>query len=78
MPSRDSLDPVSRNDDHRSVIARRIVGAVLVLMGGVWFFQGIGVIGGSFMTNNSTWVLIGAVVAIAGIALIVWRGRARP
>jgi len=59
------------------VKARRIVGAVLLLMGGVWFFQGIGVIGGSFMTNNSTWVLIGAVVAIAGIALIAWRGRAR-
>lgn len=55
--------------------ARRIVGVILVLMGGIWFFQGIGVIGGSFMTNNSTWVLIGAVVAIAGIALIAWPRR---
>lgn len=53
--------------------ARRIVGIVLVLAGGVWFFQGIGVIGGSFMTNNSTWVLIGLVVAVAGIALIAFR-----
>lgn len=51
--------------------ARRIVGAILVLLGGVWFFQGIGVIGGSFMTNNSTWVLIGAIVVIVGVALIV-------
>jgi hypothetical protein len=57
------------------VKARRIVGAVLVLLGGVWFFQGIGVIGGSFMTDNSTWVLIGAVVAIVGIALIAWPRR---
>lgn len=51
--------------------ARRIIGVVLVLMGGVWFFQGIGLIGGSFMTDNSTWVLIGAIFVIAGVALIV-------
>lgn len=48
---------------------------VLVLMGGVWFFQGIGLIGGSFMTDNPTWVAIGAVVAIAGVALM-WPRRA--
>ncbi len=58
------------------MLARRIVGVILLLMGGVWFFQGIGVIGGSFMTNNATWVLIGAVVAIAGAALIGWPRRA--
>ena len=56
-------------------MVRRIVGTILVLLGGVWFFQGIGVIGGSFMSNNSTWVLIGAVVAIAGVALIAWPRR---
>ena len=56
--------------------ARRIIGVVLAVLGGIWFFQGIGVIGGSFMTNNSTWVLIGAVVAIGGVALIVWPRRA--
>ncbi len=50
--------------------ARRIIGVLLVLIGGVWFFQGIGVIGGSFMTDNSTWVLIGAVVVIAGVGLL--------
>ena len=42
-------------------------------MGGVWFFQGIGVIGGSFMTDSPTWVLIGAVVVLVGLALIFWR-----
>lgn len=54
----------------RSVTARRIVGVLLVLIGGVWFFQGIGVIGGSFMTDNATWVLIGGIVAVAGVVLI--------
>ncbi|MEX2393897.1 MAG: hypothetical protein WD826_05400 [Actinomycetota bacterium] len=57
------------------MVARRIVGVIFVLMGGIWFFQGIGVIGGSFMTKNSTWVLIGAVVAIVGAALIGWPRR---
>lgn len=57
-------------------MAKRIVGVVLVLMGGVWFLQGIGVIvSDSFMTNSTTWVLIGAVVALAGIALIAWPRR---
>lgn len=48
---------------------------MLVLTGGIWFFQGIGVIGGSFMTDSGTWVVIGALVAIAGAALVVWPGR---
>lgn len=58
-------------------MVRKIVGAILVLMGGTWFFQGIGVIrGSSFMVDSATWVLIGAVVAILGVALIVWPRRA--
>jgi hypothetical protein len=71
MPPDRGLTVHLRRREHRSMTARRIVGAILVLLGGVWFFQGIGVIGGSFMTNNSTWVLIGAIVVIVGVALIV-------
>lgn len=56
-------------------MVRRIVGVVLAALGGIWFCQGIGVIGGSFMTDNSTWVLIGAVVVIVGVALIAWPRR---
>ena len=56
-------------------MVKKVIGVVLLLLGGVWFFQGIGVIGGSFMTNSSTWVLIGAVVALAGLALLFWRRR---
>jgi hypothetical protein len=58
------------------MLIRRIAGAVLVLMGGVWFLQGLGVIqSDSFMTDDPLWVLIGAVTVIAGIALIAWRRR---
>jgi hypothetical protein len=47
------------------------VGVVCVLVGGVWTLQGFGVIGGSFMTNSPLWLVIGLVVAVAGLAVIV-------
>jgi membrane protein implicated in regulation of membrane protease activity len=43
----------------------------MLLLGGLWIFQGIGVAKGSFMTGHIQWTYIGAVVAVAGVALIV-------
>ena len=37
----------------------RIVGALLVLTGGVWFLQGINVLPGSFMTGQIRWAVYG-------------------
>jgi hypothetical protein len=54
-----------------------IVGLVAVLLGGVWALQGIGVIGGSFMSDSPTWVVIGAVVVVAGLLMIVLGARKR-
>lgn len=48
-----------------------ILGVVLVLIGGVWLFQGVGVIGGSFMTGEPLWVVIGGIVALGGAWLLV-------
>ena len=56
-------------------IALIVLGALLVIVGCVWFLQGINVIPGSFMTGQSKWTLIGAVCAIAGIGLIVAGSR---
>jgi hypothetical protein len=53
------------------------LGAVLVLIGAVWFFQGIGVLGGSSMTGDSTWTVIGAVCVIGGVALVATGLRMR-
>jgi hypothetical protein len=55
------------------------VGAVCLLVGAVWFLQGVGVIGGSFMTDSTLWLVIGLVVALVGVALLgLWvRGRVR-
>jgi hypothetical protein len=52
---------------------RRAIAIVLLLVGGVWFFQGIGVIEGSFMTGEALWAVIGLVCVAGGIALFFVR-----
>ena len=55
-----------------------VLGAILVVIGLIWFFQGIGVLGGSVMSGVVLWAVIGPIVAIAGIALIVRSRRGTP
>jgi Mg2+ and Co2+ transporter CorA len=54
-----------------------IVGVVLILMGVVWFLQGINVIPIGFMAGQSQWTIIGAVVVVGGIGLLVLSNRRR-
>jgi hypothetical protein len=54
-----------------------IVGALAILLGGVWIAQGLNVLPGSFMTGDLNWAIYGCVLALAGIAVIVW-SRRRP
>ena len=54
-----------------------VIGGILVVIGLIWFFQGLGVLGGSVMSGVALWAVIGPIVAIAGAALIV-RGRRKP
>ena len=47
-----------------------IVLGILILLGGiVWTFQGLGLILGSFMSNNPTWIWIGAGTIVFGVAI---------
>lgn len=54
---------------------RLIVGGLLILVGGVWFLQGVDVIKGSFMTGEVVWAVIGAACVIAGTWTIVGTRR---
>ena len=54
-----------------------VVGVLLVLLGGLWTLQGVGVVGGSFMTGSTTWLVIGLVVLAAGVFLLTRRRPAR-
>ena len=48
-----------------------IVGAVLLLMGLLWSLQGVGLVGGSFMTGAMTWTYIGMAHALIGPGVLV-------
>ena len=56
-----------------------LVGAAAVLAGLVWTLQGLGYVGGSFMSGATVWAVIGPLVALAGLVLIglALRGRRR-
>jgi hypothetical protein len=54
------------------------VGIVLVLLGGLWFLQGVGILAGSVMTGQTFWAIVGAILLILGIALFVLGVRRRP
>ena len=54
-----------------------IGGAVLALVGLLWILQGLNVVGGSGMSGQAIWAVIGVVVGVAGVFLVV-RGLRTP
>ncbi len=54
-----------------------VVGALLMVAGTVWFFQGINLLPGSFMTGQLEWAVYGATALCLGLALVVF-ARRRP
>jgi hypothetical protein len=55
-----------------------VVGALMLVTGLVWTLQGLNVLGGSAMTGNTVWAVIGPIVAVGGVVLVglaVRRGR---
>jgi hypothetical protein len=56
-------------------ITQNIVGSLLVLVGAIWFLQGINVLPGSFMTGQIRWAVYGGIAVAAGIALLLRANR---
>jgi hypothetical protein len=52
-------------------------GAALTVAGVIFALQGVGVIGGSFMSGTTTWAVIGPLIAVAGLVLVAL-GLRRP
>ena len=48
-----------------------IIGYGLVAFGVIWFFQGIGVLPGSFMSGQPKWAVIGSITALVGAGLVL-------
>jgi len=53
-----------------------IVGAVLIVLGVVWVLQGLNVLRGSFMSDETMWAWIGAAAIVVGLPVLV-RGLRR-
>lgn len=58
-------------------ITMNIVGSLMVLVGAIWFLQGINVLPGSFMTGQIRWSVYGGFAIAAGIALLLLANRTR-
>jgi hypothetical protein len=51
---------------------RWIIAVVLIVVGAAWIGQGLGFFPGTgFMDGDTTWAVIGAILAIAGI-VVAW------
>ena len=52
-----------------------MIAVVLIAIGVVWFFQGVGVLKGSFMTGEALWAIIGAIAIFIGGSLLAGARR---
>ncbi|MFG1884981.1 hypothetical protein [Micromonospora sp. NPDC049102] len=49
------------------------LGLLAVVVGAVWTVQGLGYVDGSVMTDQTLWVVLGPIVALAGL-VVLWLG----
>ena len=54
---------------------RYLLALIVLAIGTLWSLQGMGVVGGSFMTGQSQWLYIGLVAMLVGLAGLVWANR---
>lgn len=53
------------------------IGVVAVLAGLVWTLQGLSVLEGSPMSGDSTWAIVGPIVAVVGMLVVLFALRRR-
>ena len=60
-------------------VALNVIGVLLMVVGAVWFLQGINVLPGSFMTGQTRWAIYGGVTFLVGVvAFLLVRRTHRP
>lgn len=52
-----------------------VIGVLLILAGAVWFLQGVGVLGGSAMSNQIQWAIYGGIAVLLGAGLLLYVNR---
>ena len=58
-------------------IALNVAGVLFLLIGCVWFLQGINILPGSFMTGQPKWAVYGGLLVVAGIGVLIAAKRRR-
>ena len=56
-------------------IALNVAGIVAVLMGTIWFLQGINILPGSFMTGQTRWAVYGGIAVVLGLVVLIRANR---
>ena len=54
-------------------VVSTLIGLLMVCMGGIWMLQGLNIafrVG--FMVGDKRWVVYGAILAVVGVAQVVW------
>ncbi|MGA9675168.1 MAG: hypothetical protein WBR28_07930 [Mycobacterium sp.] len=59
----------------RAFVVTFAVGLLVAAFGLIWALQGFGVLGGSPMSNTTTWSLIGPITVAIGIVIAVFSWR---
>jgi hypothetical protein len=54
-----------------------VLGVLMVCFGVLFTLQGVGKVQGSFMSNTTTWTVLGPIIALIGLGLAIagWRRR---
>ncbi|MCF6124429.1 MULTISPECIES: hypothetical protein [Mesorhizobium] len=56
-------------------LIKNLLALIVLAVGVLWSLQGVGVVGGSFMTGQSQWLYIGVVTMLVGLGGLVWANR---
>jgi hypothetical protein len=52
-----------------------VVGILAVAVGVLWTLQGLNIVGGSVMSGNHTFIIVGPLVGLVGLGLIIFSRR---
>ena len=58
-------------------LTKNLLALIVLAVGALWSLQGIGMVGGSFMTGQSQWLYIGIVTMLVGLLGLGWASRSR-
>jgi hypothetical protein len=61
----------------RTFVVTFALGLIVALFGLTWALQGFGVLGGSPMSNTTTWSIIGPITVLIGIVIAAFSWRKR-